>query len=117
MGTLELFRIIYWSQNDRCKNAQNAPNAPNAPEFFAVLAAQAQFLDALLKRSEEFLQLFVANFALQCLEARLSFRSRQCKECSAHASVFKSMARTGSFEEQIVLPHSKRNTRQVLFEM
>ena len=59
------------SQNDRCKNALNAP------QFFAVLAAQAQFLDALLKRSEEFLQLFVANFALQCLEARLSFRSRQ----------------------------------------
>jgi predicted acetyltransferase len=64
-------RPLIISQNDRYKNALNAP------QFFAVLAAQAQFLDALLKRSEEFLQLFVANFALQCLEARLSFKSRQ----------------------------------------
>lgn len=32
-----------------------------------VLAAQVQIFDALLQRSEELFQLFVADFALQCL--------------------------------------------------
>ncbi len=35
--------------------------------FCKVLAAQVQIFDALLQRSEELFQLFIADFALQCL--------------------------------------------------